>query len=81
MKLKVVLVSNLRVGPGVEPTWLKLGLTMSRPLLLFMPLHAMYVGGCYMLKQHTWRAEAGVVDGSLSGRPSLTSRLRTADEA
>ena len=54
---------------------------MSRPLLLLMPLHAMYVGGCYMLKQHTWRAEAGVVDGSLSGRPSLTSRLRTADEA
>ena len=54
---------------------------MSRPLLLFMPLYAMYVGGCYMLKQHTWRTEAGVVDGSLSGRSCLTSRPRTTDEA
>ena len=54
---------------------------MSRPLLLLVRLHAMYVGGCYMLKQHTWRAEAGVVDGNLSGWPSLIGRLRTADEA
>jgi hypothetical protein len=57
------------VRPRVEPDLTQTGIGHWSILVVVLPLRDMYVGGCYVLKQHTCRGTVGVVDGSLSCFP------------